>query len=115
MTDVKALRDRLVGQRFYDTQEDEAFTVVGITPPPLLALLQYDDGVAWDEGATSFTVSDEVAQQAVLEEHGLDSSRYRPLGPWPRINGICEPEDHAWQPMPDKIWPGGPSEDVREP
>lgn len=112
--DVSDLRERLIGQRFYDRSQDEAFTVVGITPSPPLALLQYDDGVAWDEGATNFTVSGDVAEQVRLDEHGLDSDRYRSLGPGPRIDQICDPEDHAWHPWPDELWPGGPSPEVRE-
>lgn len=114
MGDMDDLRERLVGQRFYDNEQEEAFTVVGITSTPPLALLQYDDGVGWDEGASNFTVEEDIAQQAGLDEDGLDSDRYRPLGAGPRINQICDPGEHRWYPWPDKIWPSGPSEQVRE-
>jgi hypothetical protein len=114
MSDAEDLRERLFGQRFYDEQEEEAFTVVGITSRPALALLQYDDGVAWDEGASNFTFSEDVAQKAALDEHGLDSERYRPLGPGPRIDQICDPEEHEWFPWPDEIWQGVPSGELRE-
>lgn len=113
MSDVEDLRERLVGQRFYDEDRDESFTVVGITNEPPLALLQYDDGVAWDEGASNVTVSDDVARRVRLDEHGLDAERYQPLGPGPRIDQICTPEDHEWHPWPDVLWPGGLSEEVR--
>lgn len=107
MTDIESLRDRLVGQRFYDTEQDEAFTVVGVTSPPALALLQYDDGVPWDEGASNFTVDEEVSHRMRLDEHGLDSDRYRQLGPGPRIDQICDVEEHEWHPWPDEVWPNG--------
>lgn len=64
MSDIGDLRERLVGRRFYDRKQEESFTVVGITSRPPLALLQYDDGVAWDEGASNFTVNEDVAQRA---------------------------------------------------
>lgn len=114
MSDIGDLRERLVGRRFYDRKQEESFTVVGITSRPPLALLQYDDGVAWDEGASNFTVNEDVAQRAGLDADGLDSERYRPLGPGPRIDRICEPGSHEWHPWPDTIWPDGPSAEVRE-
>lgn len=114
MSGITGLRSRLVGQRFYDRAQEEAFTVVGITERPALALLQYDDGVAWDEGASNFTVSESVASQATLEKHGLDSERYQPLGPGPRIAQICDADTHEWNPNPEELWPGGVPADVRE-
>lgn len=114
MSDVDDLRERLVGQRFYDREQDESFTVVGFTEAPPLALLQYDDGVAWDEGASNFTVSENVAHQLRLDEDGLDSDRYRPLGCGPRLDEICDTGAHEWHPMPDDIWPSGPPEEVYE-
>ena len=114
MTDVEDLRERLVGQRYYDREQGEAFTVVGITGPPALALLQYDDGVGWDEGASNFTVDEDTARRAMLDKHGLDSERYRLLGPGPRIDQICEPEEHEWFPWPDDLWPDIPSGDLRK-
>lgn len=114
MANIKDLRERLVGQRFYDKQEDEGFTVVGITSEPPMALLQYDDGVAWDEGAANFTFDEDVAHMANLDEDGLDSDRYRPLGSGPRLDQICEPEEHDWFPWPDDIWQGIPSDDSNE-
>lgn len=114
MSNGDYLRDRIVGQRFYDREQDESFTVVGITPAPPLALLQSDDGVGWDETATNFTVDEEVADLMRLDEHGLDSDRYRPLGPGPSIAEICEPTDHEWYPPPDRLWPSGPPQEVRE-
>ncbi len=114
MPDVEDLRERLVGQRFYDREQDEAFTVVGVTSRPPLALLQYHDGVSWDEAASNFTVSEDVAQQFRLDEHGLDSERYHPLGAGPRIDQICDPDEHDWHPWPDDIWPSGVPDEVRE-
>lgn len=111
MTDIEDLRERLVGQRFYDKQEDETFTVVGITGPPALALLQYDDGVGWDEAASNFTVDKGIARKSGLDEYGLDSERYSKLGPGPRIDQICYPEEHDWFPWPDDLWQDIPSGD----
>lgn len=113
MTDVEALRDRLVGQRFYDSEQEEAFTVVGVRTDPPLALLQYDDGVAWDEGTSHFALSDDVATHMRLDPDGLDSERYRQLGPGPRLDQICEPDAHDWYPEPDTIWPDGPPASVQ--
>jgi hypothetical protein len=113
MSDVDDLRERLVGQRFYDQEQDESFTVVGITEHPPLALLQYDDGIAWDEGASNFTVSENVAHLSNLDEDGLDSDRYRPLGSGPRLDEICDSGTHKWHPMPDDIWPSGPPEEMK--
>jgi hypothetical protein len=114
MTNVEDLRDRLVGKRFYDTERDEAFTVVGMTSAPPLALLQYDDGVGWDEAAANFTVDEDTARKAGLDEHGLDSERYRPLGPGPRIEQTCDPEEHDWFPWPNDLWQDIPSDDQRK-
>jgi hypothetical protein len=91
MADLKDLPEWLIGQRFYDKQENEGFTVIGVTSTPPLALLQYDDGVGWDEGASNFTADEDTARKVGLDEHGLDSERYRPLGPGPRIDQTAIP------------------------
>lgn len=114
MADVEDLRKRLLGQRFYDKQEDEAFTVVGVTRQPPLALLQYDDGVGWDEAASNFTVNEDTARRTGLDEHGLDSERYHQLGPGPRIDHTCDPDEHDWFPRPDDLWQDVPSGDQRK-
>ena len=114
MSDIHDLRSRLVGERFFDRQQEEAFTVVGITNSPPLALLQYDDGVAWDEGVSNFTVSESVASQAGLEEHGLDSDRYYALESGPRIDRICNADKHDWYPKPDELWPESVLEEVHK-
>lgn len=113
MTDIEDLEERLVGERFYDSEQDEAFTVVGFTPAPPLALLQYDDGVAWDEAASAFTVDADTAAASGLDEDGLDAARYRPLGPGPRIDRICPADGHEWTPWPDQVWPNGPTPELR--
>jgi len=114
LNDNGSLQDRIVEQRFYDEVADEAITVIGITSEPPFALPQYDDGVAWDEGAANFSFDEQVAHRAGLYEYGLDSDRYRPLGPGPRIDQICDPEDHHRFPKPDQIWDGLPSGESRE-
>lgn len=113
MTDLDDLRDRLLGKRFFDIENKEAFTVVGFTPPGL-ALLQYDDGTPWDEGVSTHLMSEESARKFGLDEDGLDSERYIQLGAGPRVQQVCAVETHDWFPWPDEIWPGGPSEEVRE-
>lgn len=114
MPDVEDLQERLCGQRFFDRERNESFTVVGVTAEPSLALLQYDDGVAWDEGTSNFAVTPFAADQARLEADGLDSERYHPLGPGPRIDQICDVEEHRWHPPLEYLWPGGPPTEVRE-
>lgn len=114
MTDIEDLRERLTGERFYDEEQEEAFTVIGFKGPKPLALLQYDDGVGWDESAAAFIVDDIVSQVAGLEEDGLDSERYFPLGSGPQIEQVCEPIEHEWYPWPDKLWPHGVPDEARE-
>jgi hypothetical protein len=113
VTDLDDLRDRLLGERFFDIDNKEAFTVVGFTSPGL-ALLQYDDGTPWDEGVSNYAMTEESARKFGLDEDGLDSERYIPLGAGPRVQQVCAVETHDWFPWPDEIWPGGPSEEVRE-
>ena len=114
MSDIEDLRTRLVGKRFYDHANEEAFTVVGITAGSELALLQYDDGVAWDEGASAFSTTEDVAFMMGLSGDGLDSERYTPLGPGPRVDQICDSDAHTWFPTPDQLWPGGPTDDLHD-
>lgn len=119
MTDqLKDIRDRIVGNRYYDKEADESFTVVGLSShegKPILALLQYDDGVMWDELSMPDMLSPDDADHFRVEEGGIDSRRYRPLGPGPTLresDRLCPDGGHKWTPQPDEIWPDGVSEDV---
>ena len=85
---VDDLEERIVGQRYYDRDNDESFTVVGLSVhggTPTLALLQYDDGVAWDEMPTPDMIEPDAAEHFRVEEGGIDSERYIPLGPGPSV------------------------------
>jgi hypothetical protein len=113
VTDLDDLRDRQLGKRYYDTELEKSFTVVGFTPPGL-ALLQYDDGDSLDEFASSFPKHEEAARKFDLNVDGLDAEEYVPLGGGPRIQQICDVDEHNWFPWPDEIWPGGHSEEARK-
>lgn len=113
-TPVEDVRDRFVGQRFYDEANDESLTVVDVTSNdgvPVLVLLQYDDGIAWDESATPDTFGTEAWSTLVgVEQGGIDSQRYTPLGSGPTISEsytLCSGGSHEWTPWPDEIWPEG--------
>lgn len=110
---VDDLRSRVVGKRYYDKSNDESLTVVGLSVHegnPILSLHQYDDGVAWDEAPTPDLMSPAEAEQFRVEEGGIDSERYVPLGPGPTIGRsreLCSDDGHDWTPRPDDIWPDG--------
>jgi hypothetical protein len=110
---TKDLRDRVVGSRFYDKANDECFTVIDIDThdgKPVLALLQYDDGVAWDEAPSPDMFPPEGAEVFGLEEGGIDSERYVPMGAGPTLSQsgeLCPDGSHEWNPRPDEIWPDG--------
>lgn len=113
MTDLDDLRDRLLGKRFYSTEAKESFIVVGVDEPGL-ALLQYDDGTPWDEMCSSFILDEDSAERLGLNEHGLDSEQFVPLGAGPRIQQACDVGDHDWFPSPDQVWPDGLPDSIRE-
>jgi hypothetical protein len=112
VTDLDDLRDRQLGHRYFDTERKKSFTVVGFVSPGL-ALLQYDDGTALDQFASNFVGDDEAAARFDLNADGLDSEQYVPLGSGPRIQQICDVENHEWFPWPDELWPGGLSDAER--
>lgn len=107
------LKERVVGQRYYDKQNDESFTVVDVhlhEGTPTLVLLQYDDGVEWDEMPTPDMIKPEDAERFGVEEGGIDSERYIQLGPGPSVKQskeLCPRDGHKWAPTPDEIWPDG--------
>jgi hypothetical protein len=114
MTDkIDDLRDRILGNRYYDQEADESFTVVGLSShegEPILAFFQYDDGVVWDELATPEMLSPEKAEHLRVEEGGIDSERYVPLGSGPTLgesDRLCPDGEHDWTPQPQEIWPDG--------
>lgn len=114
MENLEDLMDRLVGQRYFDTEAEESFTVICIDPGTGMAILQYDDGVCWDEPPTTFTMDEERAEQINLEEDGLDSERYEPHGAGPQLFQACHADYHLWYPSPDLLWPDGPPESLPE-
>lgn len=113
MSDLDNFRDRLLGQRFYSTEAEESFTVVGVDEPGL-ALLQYDDGTPWDEMCSGFLLDEDSAERLGLNEDGLDSEQFVPLGAGPRIQQACDVGDHDWFPSPDQVWPDGLPDSIRE-
>ena len=107
-----------VGKRFRDKKLDESFTVVGFNG--LLLLMQYDDGIPWDEAsAPEGWQNDDLAPEYRNEEadvetvgdmagvtsDGIDSERYVPLGCGPTTRQMCDRGDHDIFPLPDELWP----------
>jgi hypothetical protein len=101
---VQALRDRLVGQRFYNTDIDEACTVVGVSATPPMALMQYDDGMFYDEPALPEILSDEHATQLGVSSAGIEDSKYAPLGCGPTLEHACDQTEHDWTPLPSELF-----------
>jgi hypothetical protein len=96
------LRGRLVGRRFYDASTDESFAVVGVRPP--LVLMQYDDGVAWDEACSPDAFPTERARMLGLSEGGIDAERYVPLeGGGPTLADACDDGSHTFHPRPSHL------------
>lgn len=100
---VEDLRDRVVGKRFYNTEIEEAFTVVGVTGEGLLVLIQYDDGVGWDELAAPELLPDEKAEQVGVSTGGIDDSKYVQLGSGPKLAQACDEGGHDWYPRPAQL------------
>lgn len=100
---LEDLRDRLVGRRFYNSEIDEAFTVIGVTGTGSMVLIQYDDGTAWDELAAPELLTDDLAGHLDLDTAGIDDSKYRPLGSGPKLSEACSEGDHDWFPLPSDL------------
>lgn len=93
--------DDVVGHRVYNHEIGEACTIIGVDEigaDAIMALLQYDDGVFWDEqiGAEG------IAEQFGWAEDGLLAEQYELLGPGPTLHEACE--DHDWFPQTDDVW-----------
>ena len=95
--------EHIIGNRFYNHDIDESFTVVGVTEvggDTVMALMQYDDGTFFDESI----VDDPIADAAGWSEHGLLDERYTHLGPGPVIDHSCSKGDHEWFPDAYDLW-----------
>lgn len=101
VTDPDDLRDRVVGKRFYDTANDEALTVIELEGQ--LLVVQYDDGIAWDEQASPEILSEGVQVMLGVSEGGIDDERYIPLGAGPRLSEACDEDEHVWSPTPTDL------------
>lgn len=101
--DAEDLRERLLGQRFYNEEIDEAFTVVGVQTNPQMVLIQYDDGSDWDEMATPDLLPDEIAERVDVSSGGIDASKHVPLPPGPSLDQACSEEVHDWYPQPSQL------------
>lgn len=98
--------DRWEGKRYYDREADESFTVLTSRDNASgLVETQYDDGLPWDEMALPEDVTEQGAEQFGLEEGGLDSERYVPIGCGPTIRRSRElcGGDHDWFPLPSHL------------
>ena len=56
----------------------------------------------------------EAAQTFNLDADGLNSRQYVQLGSGPRLQQICDVEEHERFPWPDELWPGGFSDAEQE-
>lgn len=93
--------DDLIGKRFHDHRNDEGFTVLDvqeINGELMFVVMQYDDGVPWDEAIAN----EEIAEQIGWSAYGLLSEDYELVGPGPKLADACE--DHDWFPTPDQLW-----------
>jgi hypothetical protein len=100
--DEDALRDRLVGTRYRNTETDEVFTIIGINPP--LLLLQYADGTPYDELMSQGLLSEEQASSFGVSEHGIDDERYFQLsGGGPTLADACDEGEHVFSPSPSEL------------
>lgn len=97
------LRDRLLGQRFFNADIGESFTVVGVTHDGMLALLQYDDGVGWDELAAPDLLTEDEAAFLGVNTGGIDETQYEPLGSGPTLDRACPDGEHDWFPRPSQL------------
>lgn len=97
------LRERIVGQRYYDTAADETFTVVGLTGDGLLLLIQYDNGESYDELVAGSLLPKETAEQLGLSADGIENTQYIQRGPGPRLDQACDDGNHDWFPTPAEI------------
>ncbi|WP_157572935.1 hypothetical protein [Halogranum rubrum] len=102
-TSIDDLRERLVGARFYNAAIDESFTVVAVTNDGLMAFLQYDDGVGWDELAAPDLLSKEEAEFFGVSVGGIDDTQYEPLGSGPTLKKACLEGEHDWYPRPSQL------------
>lgn len=98
---------KYVGQRFFNTEIEESFTVVGVDSQ--FFYLQYDDGVAWDEAVSPGQFPSLMAEIVDVSEAGLEDSKYVPLGSGPTLDQACMENEHTLTPSPDFIWDEEPS------
>jgi hypothetical protein len=95
------LNNRVIGKRYYNTEIDESFTVIGYRDP--LLLIQYDDGVGWDELIAPNILNEELATKFDVSEHGIDDQQYRQLGAGPTLQNACATGEHAFYPLPSDL------------
>lgn len=93
----------IIGNRFYNRDIDESFTVIGIEEingEPMMAVLQYDDGTFWDESIVDEPTGDRFGWST----HGLLGEQYEHRGPGPTITHACDKRAHSWFPRPGDLW-----------
>lgn len=98
---ISSLKERYVGKKFKNLEIDEKFTVIGVNKAGL-ALLQYEDGTAYDEIILPDIINSQQAQQLNVSEYGLDDGKYYPLDEnGPTIKDSCD-KHHDWSIYPSE-------------
>lgn len=103
MTDADDdIRERFVGNRFFNKEIGEGFTVVGFQRP--LMLLEYDDGTPWDEAIAPGDFTTGSASMARVSEAGMDAEKYIQLeGGGPTLQNACPDGAHDFFPLPSDL------------
>jgi hypothetical protein len=102
--DIEKLEKRFVGKKFKNLEIDQKFTVVGLCESSGLALLQYDDGTAYDEMVLPNIVTEKEANELRVSESGLDDGKYFPLDEdVPELSEACNEENHSWDIFPSEF------------
>lgn len=100
---TETMRERYVGNRYYNTEINEGFAVVGIKND--LLILQYHDGTEQDEDPTPSQFKNEQIRELVnLAEDGIEDTKYVQLpGGGPTLQHACRNQHHDYYPLPSDL------------